>query len=192
MSVPESLRFTYEDYVLLPEDRRYEVIGGELYLTPAPTPYHQIVKGRIERLLQDHVEGAKLGMVLDAPCDVVLSQFDVLQPDIFFISSERLAIISERYISEGPDLVIEVLSPETRKRDRVWKAKRYAHFGVREMWIADPDKKTIEVLVNEEGFRRSSPYAGEDVLLSPLLPGLEIALARVGVRPESLNSAIQR
>ena len=179
MSVPESLRFTYEDYVLLPEDRRYEVIDGELYLTPAPTPYHQIVKGRIERLLQDHVEGAKLGMVLDAPCDVVLSQFDVLQPDIFFISSERLAIIGERYISEGPELVIEVLSPGTRKRDRVWKAKRYAHFGVREMWIADPDKRTIEVFVNEEGFRRSALYAGEDVLLSPLLPGLEIALARV-------------
>ena len=179
MSVPESLRFTYEDYVRLPEDRRYEVIDGELCPTPAPTPYHQIVKGRIERLLQDHVEGAKLGMVLDSPCDVVLSQFDVLQPDIFFISSERLAIIGEKYISDGPELVIEVLSPGTRKRDRVWKAKRYAHFGVREMWIADPDKKTIDVLVNEEGFRRSALYAGEDVLLSPLLPGLEIALARV-------------
>ena len=133
MSVPESLRFTYEDYVLLPEDRRYEVIDGELCPTPAPTPYHQIVKGRIERLLQDHVEGAKLGMVLDSPCDVVLSQFDVLQPDIFFISSERLAIIGEKYISDGPELVIEVLSPGTRKRDRVWKAKRYAHFGVREV-----------------------------------------------------------
>jgi Uma2 family endonuclease len=180
MSVSKPLRYTYEDYARLPDDRRYEVIDGELYLTPAPTPYHQIVKGRIERLLQDHVEEAKLGMVLDAPCDVVLSQFDVLQPDIFFISTGRLAVIGEKYISDAPDLVVEVLSPGTRKRDRFIKSKRYARFGVREMWITDPRKRTIEVFVNtDEGFRREALYAGDDVLRSPLLPGLEVPLARV-------------
>jgi Uma2 family endonuclease len=141
MSVPESLRFTYEDYVLLPDDRRYEVIDGELYRTPAPTPYHQTV---------------------------------------VFVSSGRLAIVGEKYISEAPDLVVEVLSPGTRKRDRVFKAKRYARFGVREMWFADPERQTVEVLVNtEHGFRREALYAGDDVLVSPLLPGLEIPLARV-------------
>ena len=131
MSVPQSLRFTYEDYVLLPEDRRHEVIDGELYLTPAPTPYHQLVKQRIERLLLEHVEGRALGQILDAPCDVVLSRFDVLQPDIFFVSSSRLAIIGEKFITGAPDLVVEVLSPGTRRRDRISKAKRYARFGVR-------------------------------------------------------------
>ncbi|MEO8347519.1 MAG: Uma2 family endonuclease [Acidobacteriota bacterium] len=180
MSVPESLRFTYEDYVLLPDDRRYEVIDGELYLTPAPTPYHQLVKRRIERLLEDHVQDAGLGQILDAPCDVVLSRFDVLQPDIFFIAAGRLSIMGEKYISDAPDLVVEILSPGTRKRDRVFKSKRYARFGVREMWIADPDRKTIEVFVNAEGgFRPDVLYGGEDVLRSPLLPGLEIPLGRV-------------
>jgi Uma2 family endonuclease len=180
MSVPESLRFTYEDYARLPDDRRYEVIDGELYVTPAPTPYHQLVKQRIEQFLLKHVESRGLGQVLDAPCDVVLSRFDVLQPDIFFVSSGRLAVIGEKYISDAPDLVVEVLSPGTRKRDRVFKSKRYARFGVREMWIADPDKKTIEVLVNtDKGFHREGLYAGGDVLLSPLLPGLEVPLARV-------------
>jgi len=180
MSVPESLRFTYEDYVLLPDDRRYEVIDGELYLTPAPTPYHQIVSRRIERLLEDHVDKAKLGIVIDAPCDVVLSQFDVLQPDIFFVSSGRLAVIGEKYISDAPDLVVEVLSPGTRKRDRFIKAKRYARFGVREMWIVDPDKKTVGVHVGAgDAFRREALYAGDDVVRSPLLPGLEVPLARV-------------
>jgi Uma2 family endonuclease len=180
MSVPESLRFTYEDYVLLPEDRRYEVIDGELYLTPAPTPFHQLVKSRIERLLQDHVESAELGIVLDAPCDVVLSRFDVLQPDIFFVSAGRRSVIGEKFISEAPDLVVEVLSPGTRKRDRIFKAKRYARFGVREMWIADPDKKTIEVFVNtEERFRREAVYVEQAVLRSPLLPGLQVPLPRV-------------
>src|SRR6266496_5606348 len=179
MSVPESLRFTYEDYVLLPEDRRHEVIDGELCVTPAPTPYHQIVKGRIKRLLEDHVERGALGIVLDAPCDVVLSRFDVLQPDIFFISSGRLAIIGEKFISDAPDLVVEVLSPGTRRRDRISKAKRYARFGVREMWIADPDRKTVEVFVNTEGgFRRQTLCTADDVLRSPLLPSLEIPIAQ--------------
>jgi Uma2 family endonuclease len=180
MSASKPLRYTYDDYARLPDDRRYEVIDGELYLTPAPTPYHQIVSRRIERLIEDHVEEAKLGIVIDAPCDVVLSQFDVLQPDIFFISTGRLAVIGEKYISDAPDLVVEVLSPGTQKRDRFMKAKRYARFGVLEMWIADPRKKTIEVFVNtEDGFRRQALYAGDDVLRSPLLPGLEVPLARV-------------
>ncbi|HEX9303777.1 MAG TPA: Uma2 family endonuclease [Thermoanaerobaculia bacterium] len=180
MSVPGSLRFTYDDYVLLPEDRRYEVIDGELYLTPAPTPYHQAVKQRIEQFLLAHVEGRGLGQILDAPCDVVLSRFDVLQPDIFFISASRRSVIGEKFISDAPDLVVEVLSPGTRRRDRVVKAKRYASFGVREMWIADPDKQTVEVFVNTEGrFRREALYAADDVLRSPLLPGLEVPLARV-------------
>ncbi len=180
MSVPESLRFTYEDYVLLPDDRRYEVIDGELYVTPASTPYHQLVKRRIEQRLLEHVQRRQLGEILDAPCDVVLSRFDVLQPDIFFIAAGRLSIMGEKYISDAPDLVIEVLSPGTRKRDRVFKSKRYARFGVREMWIADPDRKTIEVFVNAEGsLRAQALYGGDEVLRSPLLPGLEIPLARV-------------
>jgi Uma2 family endonuclease len=180
MSVSKPLRYTYDDYARLPDERRYEVIDGELYLTPAPTPYHQLVSGRIERLLQDHLEKAELGILIHAPCDVVLSQFDVLQPDIFFISTGRMAVIGEKYISDAPDLVVEVLSPGTRKRDRFIKAKRYARFGVREMWIADPLKKTIEVFVNtDDGFRREAIYTAEEVLRSPLLPGLEVPLARV-------------
>lgn len=180
MSVTGSLRFTYEDYARLPDDHRYEVIDGELFLTPAPTPYHQMVKLRIEKILLDHVEHGGLGQILDAPCDVVLSEFDVLQPDIFFISSGRLGTIGEKYISDAPDLVVEVLSPGTRRRDRILKARRYALFGVREMWIADPDRKTIEVFVNADGgFRRDAIHGGSDVLRSPLLPGLEIPLARV-------------
>src|SRR5688572_31178433 len=118
MSVPQSLRFTYEDYALLPEGRRYEVIDGELYLTPAPTPFHQTVAKRLAFLLDAHIEQSGAGKLFIAPCDVLLSQFDVLQPDIFFISAARLSIIGEKYISDAPDLVVEVLSPGTRKRDR--------------------------------------------------------------------------
>ena len=186
MSVSKPLRYTYEDYARLPDDARYEVIDGELFLTPAPTPFHQIVGLRILRFLETHVEREALGIVFVAPCDVVLSRFDVLQPDLFFISTGRMSVIGEKYISDAPDLVIEVLSPEASRRDRVLKAKRYARFGVREMWIADPKAKTIELFVaHERRFRREAIHAGDGVLSSPLLPGLAVPLERVfaAVRP---------
>ncbi|MEO8348821.1 MAG: Uma2 family endonuclease [Acidobacteriota bacterium] len=180
MSVPESLRFTYEDYLLLPEDRRYEIVDGDLLLTPAPTPYHQTVAKRLGFLLDAHVQEGKLGEVFIAPCDVVLSRFDVLQPDIFFIAAERLSIIGEKYISDAPDLVVEVLSPSTADRDQVAKAKQYAKFGVAEMWIVDPETHAVEVFMNSpEGFRREAVYAATDILRSLTVPGLEIPLARV-------------
>ena len=180
MSVPESLRFTYEDYVLLPEDRRYEIVDGELLLTPAPTPYHQLVVKRLGFLLDTHVHHERVGEVFIAPCDVVLSRFDVLQPDVFFVSAGRVSIIGEKFISEAPDLVVEVLSPSTADRDRVAKAKQYARFGVAEMWIADPEAHAIEVFVNSsEGFRTEAVYAEAEVLRSPILPGLAIPLDRI-------------
>lgn len=174
MTVPAALRFTYEDYELLPEDRRYEVLDGELFMTPAPTPFHQIVLIRLMRLLDDFVEARGLGTVLLAPCDVVLSRYDVLQPDILFVSGKRRSIIGEKYVGPAPDLVVEVLSPSTESRDRIAKAKRYATFGVQEMWLVDPAAKTIEILVNtEDGFRRESLYSEAEYVRSVILRGLE-------------------
>jgi Uma2 family endonuclease len=174
MSVPAALKLTYEDYCLLPEDRRYEVIDGEPFLTPAPTLFHQAVLSRLNRLLEDFVQATGLGVVLQAPCDVVLSTFDILQPDTFFVSAPRRPILTEKYVAGAPDLVVEVLSPSTESRDRVAKAKRYATFGVREMWLVDPDAKTIEVLVNSaEGFRREALYGEADTVRSTILSGLE-------------------
>ena len=180
MSVPVALRFTYEDYSLLPEDRRYEVVDGQLFVTPAPTPFHQVVLGRLWRLLVDFVEARRLGTVLLAPCDVVLSKFDVLQPDILFVSSERRSIIGEKYVGPAPDLVVEVLSPSTAERDRTAKAKRYATFGVREMWLVDSEAWTIEVLLNVgEGLRREALYGKREIVRSVILPGLEFPTAPV-------------
>jgi Uma2 family endonuclease len=180
MSVPAALKFTYEDYVLLPEDRRYEVIDGELFMTPAPTLFHQAVKGRIKHLLDDLVGSTGLGVVLDAPTDVVLSIHDVLQPDILFVLDERRPILTEKYVAGAPDLVVEVLSPSTEARDREIKAKRYAASGVREMWLVDPAAKSIEVLVNAgDGFRRVSLYTEGDRVRSATLPGLEFPAAPV-------------
>jgi Uma2 family endonuclease len=180
MAVAPSLRFTYEDYLLLPEDRRYEILDGDLFMTPAPTPYHQLVSRNLEFLLHRHVRERALGEVLYAPCDVVLSTTDVLQPDIFFVAADRRAIIGEKYISEAPDLVVEVLSPSTADRDTDVKTKIYARFGVKELWIVDPDAKTVAVYANSgEGFREQGLFRRGDTLRSPLLSGLAIPLDEV-------------
>jgi len=180
MSVPAALKFTYEDYALLPEDRRYEVIDGEPFLTPAPSPKHQDVVLELVTILREFVTARRLGKVVLSPCDVLLSKFDIFQPDIFFIAAGRESIVGEKYISGAPDLVVEVLSPSTETRDREAKAKRYATFGVREMWLVDPIRKTIEVLVgSEEGWRRVALYAEGDTVRSVILSGLEFPAAPV-------------
>jgi Uma2 family endonuclease len=174
MSVPAALKFTYEDYALLPEDRRYEVVDGELFVTPAPTLFHQVVSERIGYLLSAYLRRTGVGVMFYAPCDVVLSTHDVVQPDILVVTTERRSILSDRFVAGAPDLVIEVLSPSTETRDRVAKAKRYATFGVVEMWLVDPVGKTIEVLIgSDEGWRRVALYAESDMVRSVTLPGFE-------------------
>ena len=180
MAASTALRFTYQDYLLLPEDRRYEVIDGDLFITPAPTPYHQLVSKRIGWLIDDFVGKNRLGLVLFAPCDVVFSESDVVQPDILFVSAERQSIVGEKFISAAPDLVVEVLSPATENRDRVAKTKLYARNGVRKLWIADPEAKTIELLVNTgDGFRRQALAGAAETLHSVLLEGFDISLDTV-------------
>ena len=180
MSITKTRAFTYEDYLLLPEDRRYEIIDGDLFMTPSPTTYHQRILRQLERALGEHVESRRLGEVLFTPCDVVLSETDIVQPDILFVSQERASIIGEKNISSAPDLVVEVLSPGTAQRDQTLKAKTYQRYGVRELWIVSPEARTVEVFVNSDsGFRREAIYGYGDALRSPLLPGLEIPLDRV-------------
>lgn len=174
------IKLTYDDYARMPEGERYELLEGDLQLTPAPSPRHQLVAQRIELALIHHVEGNGLGQVLDAPIDVVLSHTNVVQPDILFIRSDRLGIIGEKYIQGPPDLIVEVLSPSTRERDLVTKRRLYARFGVRELWLVDPDARTIEVCVHTGSDLTTHRMFQNDMrLTSPLLPGLEIELTRV-------------
>ena len=146
------IKFTYEDYLRLPDDgKRYQVIEGEVYMVPALTPYHQDILGRLFVLLRTFVEEHRLGKVYCAPCDVILSQEDVVQPDIFFICKEREDIITKKNIQGAPDLVVEVLSQFTAKLDRTLKTGLYERFGVKGYWLVDPDQKQIEVLALKRG-----------------------------------------
>ncbi|MGH7164185.1 MAG: Uma2 family endonuclease [Nitrospiraceae bacterium] len=171
-------KLTYRDYLLLPDDgKRYEILYGELFMTPAPTTRHQMIVGRLNHLLLAFLEPNPIGTVLVAPCDVVLSDTDIVQPDLLFVRNDGIARITEQNVQGPPDLVIEILSPGTAARDRELKRKRYEHFGVPEYWLIDPDLNTAEILRLESGqYRRISLGDRSTTLTSPLFPGLNLDL----------------
>lgn len=180
--VNRKVKYTYRDYINLPEseERRYELIEGELYMVPSPTPAHQGIVGNLYRILHRFVQDKDLGRVLFSPLDVVLSEEDVLQPDILYVSRDREGIITEQNVRGAPDLVIEVLSPGTADRDRTLKRARYLRYGVREYWIVDPVARSIEVLVaGESDFETVRVHPAGTVATSASLEGLRIDVREV-------------
>ncbi|HEX6864212.1 MAG TPA: Uma2 family endonuclease [Thermoanaerobaculia bacterium] len=177
------VRLSYDDYVLIPEDgQRHEIIDGEHYVSPAPTPKHQEVLLELAVALRSFIKANRLGKLYVAPIDVVLSFYDVVQPDLVFISKERLHILTRKNIQGGPDLAIEILSDGTRRIDEGIKHSTYERFGVKEYWLVDPGRETVAVHRLEGGrFHKTADLAAAkgDVLTTPLLPGLEIRLAEI-------------
>jgi Uma2 family endonuclease len=174
---------TYEDYLLFPEDgQRHEILDGEHYVTPAPFFPHQLTAGRLHLRLGSFVEKHGLGIVLFAPFDVLLSPHDIVQPDLLFVSKEREGIVVERYVHGAPDLIIEILSKSTRRRDEHLKLERYDRFGVGEYWMLDTDRKAARVYRRAEdrlALAADLSAAAGDSLTTPLLAGLEIPLSEI-------------
>jgi Uma2 family endonuclease len=179
--VPKTkIKFTYKDYLHMPEDKRYELIEGDFFMAPSPAEHHQRISGNLYSALRKFVQEHGLGFVYYAPFDVVLSEENVLQPDILFISKGCSEIITERNVQGAPDLIIEIISEATEYHDREIKQKLYARFGVKEYWLVDPHEKTVEVMVlGEEGFENVGIYKGEASLKSPILEGLPLDLKEV-------------
>jgi Uma2 family endonuclease len=142
---------TYEDYAKLPEGAPYQLIDGEFVMSPAPDLYHQDVSANIYDALKSLVRKRKLGKVYYAPVDVSLSEHNTFQPDIVFVSNERMHILQGERIVGAPDLVVEILSPTTGYYDLATKKDTYEAHGVKEYWVVDPKGKTIEVFENVNG-----------------------------------------
>ena len=178
-----SPKLTYEDYILFPDDgKRHEIIDGELFVTAAPFVRHQKLVVRFTLRVGGFIEERQLGHFLVAPTDVVLSPHHVLQPDLLFVSNEREPILREKNVQGAPDLVIEILSEATRRLDTVVKRQTYERFGVREYWLVDPHRQSVEVwTLTAEGYGRGVVLRAEEgaVLTTTLLPGLEISLAEI-------------
>ncbi len=173
-------KYTYEDYLKTPDDKRYELVEGELVMTPSPKTEHQRIAGKLDFHLRKFAMENKNGEVFFAPYDVYLDEENVLQPDILFVSQERSNIIGENNIQGAPDLVVEILSEATAYRDAVQKKMLYARFGVKEYWMVAPKEKFIEMysLKNKE-YALVKTFFYDDTLESPALPGLRVALKEI-------------
>ncbi len=178
------MKLTYEDFLLFPDDgKRHELIDGEHYVTPSPIIRHQEISGRLHLLIGAWLEANPIGRLFYAPLDIVFSNFDVVEPDLLYMSNERAhEILTTKNVTGAPEIVVEIGSPGTRKRDETIKKRLYERSGVTEYWVIDPELDVIRVYRRSgDAFERPEEFSREagDVLRTALLPGLEIALTTI-------------
>lgn len=170
--------FTVDDYLSLPDDApRCELVEGVFHVTPAPNRFHQDVASTIHRRLRNHCKRRRCGKAMSAPFDVVLGDATVVQPDVLFVSRERRdAVLGDPRRAHGaPDLVVEVLSPSTSRYDRTKKRKAYSMAGVRELWLVDVVRRTVEVWTpGPRGLTRRRTLRGREQLAGAVVPGYRV------------------
>ena len=179
-----SVKLTYDDFVLFPDDgKRHELIDGEHYVTPSPNTRHQRISGRLYLLIANWLEEHPVGQVFYAPLDVVMSDVDVVEPDLLYVSNERASsVLTTLHVRGTPELIIEIASRGTRKRDETIKRSLYDRAGVTEYWVVDPEIDAVRVYCRSgERFGRVVELSREagDRLTTELLPGLELPLAQI-------------
>ena len=178
------VKLTYDDFLLFPEDgKRHELIDGEHYVTASPNLKHQLIVGQLHLVIGSWLEFHPVGRIILAPFDVIFSDLDVVEPDLLFVAEDRAGgVLTSQGVRGAPDLVVEVASKSTRARDETLKRRLYERFGVAEYWVVDPVIDVVRVYRRGgPGFLRPEEMSREagDTLRTPLLPDLEIPLARI-------------
>ncbi len=175
-----STKFTHADLLTYPEDgKRREIINGDMFVTPTPRISHQRIVQRLARAFEAYLDKHLLGEVFYTSLDVIFTEYDVLEPDLLFVASERREILQD-WVRGAPDLVAEVLSPTTASRDRGVKLRAYARFGVQEYWIVDPVAQAIEAYrLTPEGYELVRTFQQTDTLTSALLPEFALPVSAV-------------
>lgn len=161
------------EYWGLPDTDPCELLHGRFYVSPSPSALHQTVAYLVWEILVGAARQSG-GIALGAPLDAVLADHSVVQPDVLYVSPERRSIVKDA-VHGAPDLVVEVISPKTARRDRGEKLRLYAEGGVREYWIVDPEGEQIDFLRNRDG-RFEITLAENDSYCSTVLPELKIDL----------------
>ena len=190
MNPISTAKLTYADFLRFPDDgQRHELIDGVHCVTPSPATIHQRIVVRLSAALSAYCEGSGLGEVFVAPLDVVLSEHDVVEPDLLVVLREQRGILTDQHVRGAPALVIEVLSPGTRRRDEGAKRRAYDRFGVEEYWLVNPATRAVSVLRRPPGGQLALEHAlSADAgakLTTPLLPDLVIDLVRLFAAPSS-------
>ena len=168
-------RLTYQDYLNMDGDERYELIDGELIMVGAPNEAHQTASVFLVSRMFMFADDRELGKVLHAPYDVILSDTDVVQPDILFVSNERAHIRTPANIRGAPDLVVEILSPSSTSRDWREKFELYSKHGVKEYWIVDPENRVVWLALLRGGaLEIAGTYGIGDTVSSTVLAGFSV------------------
>jgi len=178
------VKLTYDDFVQFPDDgKRHELIDGEHYVTPSPNRKHQRVSGNLYLMIGAWLEAHPIGQIYFAPFDVIFSMFDVVEPDLLYLSNERAArVLTDANVKGAPELVIEIGSEGTRGRDETIKRRLYERSGVAEYWIVDPEIDVVRVYrrgANSFGRPLELSAESNDTLTTFLLPGLSLPLSRI-------------
>lgn len=175
-TVPQTL--TYEDLERARDasNDRFELIEGELFVTPSPTTIHQRVIRRLHHLLKEAIIDAGVGEFFSAPYDVKLADGSIVQPDLVAVLTERFSLIAADGIEGVPDFIVEVVSPSSKTYDRVRKRDLYARHGVSEYWLVDPDARGVTIFSDPQQGRYRSERAIRDTAVSGLIPGLSVDL----------------
>ena len=170
-------KLTYQDYASMEGDERYELLDGELILVASPNMDHQTVSLRMVVRMNAFVEENDLGRVFHAPFDVLFTDTDVAQPDLLFVSKERESILTPANIQGAPDLIVEILSPSSSRRDWHNKRELYARHGVTEYWIIDPANRIVSVMSLRDGVLEiDQTCTVGDAAASGVLDGFSVSL----------------
>lgn len=176
MDAPIPKRLTYSDLDQLDPNQRWELIDGIAYAMSSPTMLHQLVIGELYLMLRHHFKKGPCRVML-APFDVLLSDHDVVQPDLLVSCSDKLEMAFHR---GAPELAIEVLSKSTARHDRLRKLNLYARAGVQEYWIVTPDPFLLEILsLTPDGYLHKGTYSGNDQPRSAVFPELVLDLGEL-------------
>jgi Uma2 family endonuclease len=165
----------------LPDDgKRYEIIGGELIMSPGASHHHQRISHLLEYKLEDYIQEHQSGEIIDVPFDVVLSMTDVVQPDLMYISNERSHIIAENNTIAAPDLVVEIISESTKTIDQTRKKALYEEYGVKEYWIIYPNEEKVEqFILQDEQFVLNETFEKTETLNTKIIPGFSVSLTQI-------------
>ena len=149
-------------------------------MAPSPNLFHQDISGNIFAILRSYLAKNPIGSVHIAPLDVYLSEVNVYQPDVIYVSKAHRSSLTERGIEGAPDLVVEILSPATARYDKGSKRKIYARTGVKELWLVDPELKSIQIYeLNKNAETPAATHGVDSNFKSPLFPGLSLKAAAI-------------
>ena len=170
-------KITYEKFKdMVHEDQKAHLINGEIFMETPASFVHEKLFWKLGFVLRGYVSAMGLGVVLGSRTLVKIDEYNAFEPDLLFISKDRLGIIKDYEILGAPDMVVEIISKSSRREDRVEKFLGYERIGVKEYWLIDPEKRVVEFYELKEN-KFSEMNVEDDIFRSKAVPGFWLKIS---------------